>query len=103
MTTPPEDLTPYIKKTEKFVYDTTISKRKTIPWSMLMVFLGMIAFLLGGAVDTGMLDRVFHSGVVYGFLGAMLIGFFHQWRYLGQTHFTLRKLKALFDIPDAQM
>jgi len=65
--------------------------------------LGMIAFLLGGAHDTGLVSRPVHSGVVYGFIVAMGIGFFRQWYYLGRGHLLLRKLKTLFAIPDGQM
>jgi hypothetical protein len=100
---PPEDLEPYKKKVYKFVHDSTTCKRQTIPWTMLMLILGMIAFLLGGAHDTGMVAKTTHSGVVYGFSGALLIGFYKQWIYLGKSHVLLRKIKALFSIPDGQM
>ncbi len=100
---PPQDLTPYIKKVDKFVYDSTLAKRQTIPWTMLMLILGMAAFLLGGAHDTGLVDKTVHSGVVYGFMVAMMIGFVRQWIHLGRAHKLLRKLKALFLIPDGQM
>ena len=68
-----------------------------------MLILGMIAFLLGGAHDTGMVLKTTHSGVVYGFTGAALIGFFRQWFYLGKSHILLRKIKSLFEIPDHSM
>ena len=42
--TPPEDLTPYLEKTKKFVEDADRCKRQTIPWSILMLVLGMISF-----------------------------------------------------------
>lgn len=100
---PPEDLSPYTKKVEKFVYDSTRCKRQTIPWTMMMLVLGMIAFLLGGAHDTNIVEKTTHSGVVYGFFVAMMIGFVRQWYYLGQSHVLLRKVKTLFEIPDAQM
>jgi hypothetical protein len=100
---PPTDIKPYKEKVVKFVADTKRCKRQTIPWTMLMLTLGTIAFLLGGAHDTGMVDKTIHSGVVYGFLAAMLIGFVRQWYYLGVGHKTLRKIKGLFQIPDAQM
>jgi hypothetical protein len=100
---PPEDLAPYKKKVLKFVHDSTTCKRQTIPWTMLMLILGMIAFLLGGAHDTGMVAKTTHSGVVYGFSGALLIGFYKQWIYLGKSHVLLRKIKALFSIPDGSM
>mgnify|MGYP006429195485 CR=1 FL=1 len=101
--TPPEDLEPYKNKVRQFVDQSTRAKRQTIPWTMLMLVLGMIAFLLGGAHDTGMVQRTTHSGVVYGFLVAMLIGFFRQWYYLGKSHVLLRKIKGLFEIPDGSM
>lgn len=100
---PPADLTPYLEKVKKFVYDATLAKRQTIPWTILMLILGMIAFLLGGAHDTGMVQKTTHSGVVYGFTVSMLIGFGRQWYYLGKTHILLRKVKTLFEIPDGQM
>ena len=100
---PPEDLTPYIEKTKKFVEEADRSKRQTIPWTILMLILGMIAFLLGGAHDTGLVQKTTHSGVVLGFLIAMSIGFFRQWYYLGKTHSLLRKLKGLYGMADGQM
>ncbi|MCP4913944.1 MAG: hypothetical protein GY909_12600 [Oligoflexia bacterium] len=100
---PPEDLEPYMKKVKKFVQDADRCKRQTIPWTMLMLVLGSIAFLLGGAHDTNLVSKTTHSGVVYGFIVAMLIGFFRQWYYLKVGHILLRKLKTLFEIPDGQM
>lgn len=99
----PEDLSPYIKKVDQWHRDAERGKRQTIPWTMLMLILGMIAFLLGGAHDTNLVEKTTHSGVVYGFIAAMLIGFFRQWYYLGKSHVLLRKLKAQFEIPDASM
>lgn len=101
--TPPENLTPYIEKTKKFVEDADRCKRQTIPWTILMLILGMIAFLLGGAHDTGLVQKTTHSGVVLGFIIAMTIGFFRQWYYLGKSHVLLRKLKTLYGIADGQM
>lgn len=100
---PPEDLTPYLKKTEKFVQDSTTAKRQTIPWTMLILILGMLGFFLGGAHDTGMVSKHVHSGVIYGFGAALIIGFSRQWYYLKKGHILLRKLKALFQLPDAAM
>ena len=99
----PEDLEPYKKKVKKYVYQTSLSKRQTIPWTMLMLILGTLAFLLGGAHDTGLVRKIVHSGVVYGFLAATVIGFVRQWYYLGKSHKLLREMKALFSIPDGQM
>jgi hydrogenase/urease accessory protein HupE len=100
---PPEDLTPYLSSTKKLAEDADRSKRQTVPWSILMLVLGMIAFLLGGAHDTGLVQKTTHSGVVLGFFFAMTIGFFRQWYYLGKAHKLLRSLKGLYSIPDGQM
>ncbi|ATH06571.1 hypothetical protein BIY24_01010 [Halobacteriovorax marinus] len=99
----PEDLGPYIKKVKRFVHEADLCKRQTIPWTILMLILGMIGFLLGGAHDTGLVAKTTHSGVIYGFIVSMLIGFFRQWYYLGKSHVLLRKVKGLFEIPDGQM
>jgi hydrogenase/urease accessory protein HupE len=101
--TPPQDLAPYITQTKKLVEDAERCKRQTIPWTILMLLLGMIAFLLGGAHDTGLVQKTTHSGVVLGFFFAMTIGFFRQWYYLGKSHVLLRKLKQLYAIPDGAM
>ena len=93
---PPQDLEPYKKKVARFVHESQLSKRQTIPWTILMLILGTIAFLLGGAHDTGMVQKVIHSGVAYGFIAAMTIGFFRQWYYLGKSHILLGDMKALF-------
>jgi len=95
---PPQDLEPYKKKVARFVHESTLSKRQTIPWTILMLVLGTIAFLLGGAHDTGMVTKVVHSGVAYGFFAAMMIGFVRQWYYLGKSHILLGDLKGLFGI-----
>ena len=63
----PVDLSPYLTKVKKFVYDANLCKRQTIPWTMMMLVLGTIAFLLGGAHDTGLVQKSIHTGVVYGF------------------------------------
>jgi hydrogenase/urease accessory protein HupE len=101
--TPPADLSPYLIQTKKLVEDAERCKRQTIPWTILMLLLGMIAFLLGGAHDTGLVQKTTHSGVVLGFFIAMTIGFFRQWYYLGKSHVLLRKLKKLYEIPDGAM
>jgi len=93
---PPSDLEPYKKKVARYVHESTLSKRQTIPWTMLMLVLGTLAFLLGGAHDTGVVTKVIHSGVSYGFFAAMIIGFARQWFYLGKSHFLLGEMKALF-------
>jgi hypothetical protein len=95
---PPADLEPYKKKVARYIHESQLSKRQTIPWTMLMLVLGTIAFLLGGAHDTGLVAKVVHSGVAYGFIAAMLIGFVRQWHYLGKSHVLLGEMKALFGI-----
>lgn len=100
---PPADLEPYKKKVARFVHETQLSKRQTVPWTMLMLVLGTIGFLLGGAHDTGMVAKTVHSGVAYGFLVAMLIGFVRQWYYLGKSHKLLREIKGLFGISNDAM
>lgn len=92
----PADLEPYKKKVARYIHESQLSKRQTIPWTMLMLILGTIAFLLGGAHDTGMVRKVVHSGVAYGFFASMLIGFVRQWYYLGKSHILLGEMKALF-------
>jgi hypothetical protein len=99
----PDDLKPYIDATKKMVMDTKRCKRQTIPWSILIIIIGMVAFLLGGAHDTNVVQKTTHSGVAYGFVIVSFIGFFRQWYYLIVSHRTLRKIKGLFEIPDAQM
>lgn len=94
----PADLEPYKKKVARYVHESQLSKRQTIPWTGLMLVLGTIGFLLGGAHDTGMVAKTVHSGVAYGFLAAMLIGFVRQWHYLGKSHVLLGELKELFGI-----
>lgn len=94
----PTDLQPYKKKVARFIHETQLSKRQTVPWTILMLVLGTIAFLLGGAHDTDLVSKTVHSGVVYGFLVAMLIGFVRQWYYLGKNHKLLRDIKGLFGI-----
>ena len=99
----PDNLGPYIKKVAQWDRDAERAKRQNIPWVMLILVLGMIGFLLGGAHDTGLVDKTTHSGVAYGFIAALLIGFGRQWYYLGKNHFLLRKVKSLFQIPDGSM
>ena len=100
---PPEDLTPYIKKVKRFVHHSTLFKRKTVPWSILIIILGMMAFLLGGAHDTNMVSKIVHVGVVYGFVVTMCLGVLSQWIQLKKSHLLLRELKYLFGIQDTSM
>lgn len=99
----PEDLMPYRKRVYRYYKNSDMAKKKVIPWTMLTLFLGILGFLLGGAHHTGVVDRIIHSGVIYGFLAAYLIGFAKQWKYLGQNHFLLRELKKLFSLSDHTM
>ncbi len=99
----PADLLPYTKKIEQFNTQAENYKRQTIPWIILSLILGMLAFLLGGAHDTGMVAKYIHSGVVYGFTTSLLIGSYWQWANLGKTNFLLRNVKTLFSLPDKQM
>ena len=84
----PENFKKYEDKVKKFFFDSETFKRQTIPWTMLMLTLGTIAFLLGGAHDTCLVEMHVHSGVAYGFAGASLIGFVRQWVYLEKHTFT---------------
>jgi hypothetical protein len=70
---------------------------------MLMLILGTLAFLLGGAHDTGVVQKTVHSGVAYGFIVAMIIGFGRQWHYLKKSHLLLRELKTLFGLSSDSM
>jgi hypothetical protein len=100
---PPADLEPYKKRVARFVHESSLSKRQTIPWTMMMLVLGSIGFLLGGAHDTGLVVKTVHSGVIYGFIAAMAIGFYRQWVYLGKSHILLRELKGLFGMSSDSM
>lgn len=100
---PPQDLAPYKKRVARFVHESQLCKRQTIPWTILMLVLGSIGFLLGGAHDTGLVARTVHSGVIYGFIVAMMIGFVRQWIYLGKSHVLLRELKGLFGMSSDAM
>lgn len=100
---PPNDLEPYKKKVARFIHESVLSKRQTIPWTILMLVLGSLGFLLGGAHDTGLVRKVVHSGVIYGFMVAMMIGFVRQWYYLGKSHILLRDMKELFGMSRDQM
>jgi hypothetical protein len=99
----PTDLEPYKKQVTRFRHESSLSKRQTIPWTMLMLVLGSIGFLLGGAHDTGLVRKIIHSGVIYGFIAAMSIGFVRQWIYLGKSHHLLRNMKSLFGMSSDAM
>ena len=101
--TPPADLSPYLKQVKRMHFEAKLAKRQTIPWAILTLTLGSIAFLLGGAYDTNLVALTTHSGLAYGFFVTLGIGFFRKWYYLGKTHRLLGKLKTLFALPRAQM
>ena len=100
---PPADLTEYQKTVSHLNHQASLSKRGTIPWTMLILTLGSIAFLLGAAYDTGLVEKTTHSGVAYGFSSAMILGTIRQWHFLSKNHLLLRKLKLLFEIPRSSM
>jgi hypothetical protein len=93
----------WIKALERYRHNSTINKRKVIPWTMLTLVLGMIAFFMGGAHDSGITDKYIHVGTVYGFLVSLLLSAFFQWNYLGKNHEILRIIKTGFEIEDHQM
>lgn len=99
----PRDLTPYQKDVNRLFYQTNMCKRQTIPWTALILVLGIVSFLLGGAYHTGQVDRMVHVGVVLGFAAAFFIGFIKQWMYLGRANKYLRELKNLFNISKDSM
>lgn len=99
----PEDLTSYNKDVNRLYYQTNFSKRQTIPWTGLILALGILAFLLGGAYHTGQVSRVVHVGVIYGFAIAFSIGFYKQWKYLGKVNVYLRELKDIFGLSKNSM
>ena len=100
---PPPDLTPYLKQVKRMHFESRLAKRQTIPWAVLTLVLGSIAFLLGGAYDTGLVAITTHSGVAYGFAVTLSIGFFRKWHYLGRAHRLLGRLKILFTLPREKM
>lgn len=100
---PPEDLSPYMKKVTRFKYKADTYKRKIIPWIVLSILLGTITFLMGGAYDTGAVERNTHLGLSYGFLFTLFMGLISQWKYLKEVHLLLRQVKSTFDIEDHSM
>lgn len=100
---PPQDLTPYREKSLQYARDTKIYKSKAIPWTGMILLLGALGFLMGGAADTGVVEVSVHSGLIYGLVMASLIGFYKQWRMLGLSHKRLRRLKRLFGMSDQVM
>ena len=100
---PPPDKAPYQKKVYQLFLACQRGKRQIIPWTMLMLTLGSVAFLLGGAYHTGVVSKTIHQGVAYGFTMALTIGLVRQWYFLGQINQSLHKLKLLFQIPFTEM
>lgn len=97
------DLDPYKKKIAQYAYKTRMAKRKAIPWTMMMITLGMMTFLLGAAFDTGMVSREIHKGLAIGLWASVLIGVTHQWILLGHSYQWLRQIKGMFSLPDLSM
>lgn len=93
----PHDIGPYIKESKRLAAEADRFKRQTVPWGILILLLGMLAFLLGAATDTRMVDKTIHTGVVLGFFVAMAIGVFKQWHYLKKSKQTIVQIRALFD------
>jgi hypothetical protein len=83
-------------------YQTGLCKRQTIPWTALILVLGIIAFLFGGAFHTGQVSRMVHVGLILGF-ASIHFGFYKQWTYLGRANKYLRELKELFNISNNAM
>lgn len=94
----PKDLTPYRKDVNRLHYQTSLCKRQTIPWTALILILGIVAFLFGGAFHTGQVSRMVHVGLILGFAIAFSFGFYKQWTYLGRANKYLRELKNLFNL-----
>lgn len=99
----PEDLEPYKKKIQQYNYKSKMAKRKTIPWTMMMITLGMMTFMLGAAYDTGMVSREIHKGLAIGLWASVIIGVTHQWILLGQSYHWLRQIKGLFSLSNFRM
>lgn len=99
----PSDLTIYQKDVNRLHYQTNLSKRQTVPWTGLILTLGILAFLLGGAHHTGQVSRIIHVGVIFGFAIAFSIGFYKQWKYLGKVNIYLRELKETFGLSQNSM
>lgn len=95
---PLEVIEKYRKTTIHFLKSADLSKRKVIPWTILIIILGMLAFFLGAAHDNNMVSRHIHSGVVYGFIVAMTIGFYKEWKHLGMNRILLVKVRATFKL-----
>ena len=57
---------------------------------------------LGGAHDTGLVEKHIHSGLVYGFAAAVVIGFVRQWYFL-ESPPSLKENQALATISDQAM
>ncbi len=95
---PLEVIEKYRKTTTHFLQSADISKRKVIPWTILIIILGMLAFFLGAAHDNNIVSRHIHSGVVYGFIVALAIGFFQEWKHLGINRILVLKVRATFKL-----
>lgn len=99
----PQDLTPYLSKLNRFYYVVNQAKRKSIPWCMLTLTLGILAFLLGAAHHTLVVNKSVHVGVVIGYLVASTLGCYWMLKHLRASHQTLRALKSLFGLESHRM
>lgn len=99
----PTNLSEYKKTISLLSHKTNLAKRKVIPWTMMMITLGMMTFMLGAAFDTGMVSREVHKGLAIGFWSSVVIGVTHQWILLGRSYQWLRQIKGLFSIPTMSM
>ncbi|MDH4467834.1 MAG: hypothetical protein QE271_07235 [Bacteriovoracaceae bacterium] len=99
----PKDLTPYLSKLNRFYYVVNQAKRKSIPWCILILILGILAFLLGAAHHTQVVDKSIHLGVVIGYLVASTLGWVWMMKYLREANKTLRQVKELFGLKSNQM
>jgi succinate dehydrogenase/fumarate reductase cytochrome b subunit len=99
----PQDLTPYLSKLNRFYYVVNQAKRKSIPWCILILILGILSFLLGAAHHTNVVDKSVHVGVVFGPIVASTLGCIWMVKYLGDAHRTLKSMKELFGLKSHHM
>jgi hypothetical protein len=99
----PSDLTPYLSKLNRFYYLANQAKRKSIPWCILILILGILSFLLGAAHHTNVVDKSIHAGVVLGYLTASTLGCIWMIKHLRTANQSLRDMKSLFGLKSHQM
>jgi len=99
----PKDLTPYLSKLNRYYYIANQAKRRSIPWCILILILGILGFLLGAAHHTNVVDKSIHVGVVLGYLTASTLGCAWMIKNLRDANRTLRSMKELFGLKSHQM